>query len=658
MIRYLLLCCFLFLITPLFTSAAVPDTLLSRLEKIKSPEKQVTALNKATEVCWQTGHYKSGISYAQKGLEIARKNNFKKLEGKLLNNLGIIYDYNGNYPKSLKCYFTALRIQEKIKDWEGQAYSMSNIGLIYTNQNNNDEALYYHNKSLKIRKKIKFTPGIAASYNNIGICYLNKKDFDKALEYFTESKRMDLQRKDSIGLMDDLNNLGLCWLEKKEYKKAIRNFEECIELRLHFKDQYGASKAINNIATCYLKQKEYDKAEVEFKKGLEIGLKVGGSESIWYSYENLSEISQIKGDYQAAFDYLTKAIELKNTWSSASSIRDEAETELSYQFEKKSEIEKMRQIKKDLQKELDDEAKAKQNRIVFWSLGIIACIIALFAFILFRRWKIATNQKRIIDEQRALMQEKNTEIVDSINYAQRIQTAILPSHISLKHALKNHALFYQPKDIVAGDFYWMHHTEKTVYFAVADCTGHGVPGAFMSLLCSNALNRVILENGAISPGQLLTEARSIIVAEFAKSHMNLNDGMDISICCWNQIDNTCLWAGANNPLWILNPDSSEMLEIKGDKQPVGNHYHHLTDFTTHEVVLKTGARLYLFTDGIADQFGEESGKKFKSKRLKELLLSSREKSIEQQIQLVKEDLNNWKGNLEQIDDVCMLIVSV
>ncbi len=654
MIRYLLLFCIALLIIPLFSSALAEDTLLSRLNKIKSPEKQVIALNNAAEVCWQTGHYKSGITYGKKGLYIARKYKFKKLEGKLLNNLGIIYDYKGNYPKSLKCYFSALRIQEKIKDEEGQAYSMSNIGLIYTNQNNNDEALYYHTKSLKLRKKIKFVPGIAASYNNIGICYLNKKDFDKALDYFTQSKQMDLQRKDSIGLMDDLNNIGLCWLEKKQYEKAIQNFKDCIELRLKFKDQYGASKAINNIATCYMKQKKFDEAETEFKKGLAIALKIGGNESIWYAYENLSEIARMNGDYKTAFNYLNKAIEIKSSWTSASSIRDEAETELSYQFEKKSEIEKMRQIKKDI----ETQAQKKQSTMFLWSLGIIAAIIALFAFILFRRWKIATNQKRIIDEQRSLVQEKNTEIVDSINYAQRIQTAILPSDVSLKNALKHYSLFYQPKDIVAGDFYWMHQVEETVYFAVADCTGHGVPGAFMSLLCSNALNRVILENGTVSPGQLLTRARTIIVSEFAKSHMNLNDGMDISICAWNQETNSCSWAGANNPLWVLYPESEEMHEIKGDKQPVGNHYHHLTDFTTHDVHLKDGARLYLFTDGIADQFGEESGKKFKSKRLKELLLSSREESIYEQMVLVKDNINAWKGNLEQIDDVCLLIVSV
>jgi len=668
MIRCIILSCILVLFNSLGTYASQQDTLLNRLNGIKSPEKQVVALNRASEVCWQTGHYKAGITYSNKGLEIARfsasqatssgqRNKFRKLEANLLNNLGIIYDYQGDYSQSLKCYFTALRIQEKIKDEAGQAYSMSNIGLIYTNQNNNDEALYYHTKSLKLRKKIKFTSGIAASYNNIGICYLNKKDFTKALEYFTESKKIDVQMKDSIGLMDDLNNIGLCLMEQKKYNEAIRNFKECLSLRLHFKDQYGASKAINNIATCYMKQKKFAQAEIEFKKGLEIGKKIGGNESIWYSYENLSEIAEMKGNYKDAFDYLTKALEIKSEWNSASSIRDEAETELSYQFEKKSELEKMRQLKKDLKKEMNDKARATQNKVIFWSLGIIVAIVAIFAIILFSRWKIATRQKRIIDEQRAVVEEKNEEIMDSINYAQRIQSAILPSFESIRTVFPNFGIIFQPKDVVAGDFYWMHQTGNTVFIAVADCTGHGVPGAFMSLLCNNALNRAILEAGATTPGEILTKARTILLAEFAKSQMNLNDGMDVSICAWNMDSKQLSWAGANNPLWILKQGSNEIIELKGDKQPVGNH-HDYKDFTTHQVEIVNGDKIFLFSDGMPDQFGGPNGKKFKTKQLKEVILRSSREDIGQQVKTIGQSINNWKGELSQVDDICFLGIRI
>jgi len=317
----------------------------------------------------------------------------------------------------------------------------------------------------------------------------------------------------------------------------------------------------------------------------------------------------------------------------------------------------MRQLKKDLKKEMDDEARATQNNIIFWSLGIIVFIIAIFAIILFSRWRIATRQKRIIEEQRAIVEEKNDEILDSINYAKRIQSAILPSFESIRSAFPKFALIYQPKDIVAGDFYWIHQSENVVYIAVADCTGHGVPGAFMSLLCNNALNRAILEAGASTPGEILTQTRKIILAEFAKSQMNLNDGMDVSICAWDQKNESLTWAGANNPLWILKQQSQEILELKGDKQPVGNH-HDYKDFTTHHVSVSLGDRIYLFSDGIPDQFGGEHGKKFKTKQLKEIVLSSGNKSIEEQIQTIEKSINNWKGQLDQIDDICFLAIEI
>lgn len=645
---FALLCLLLWVNT---AHGAKKDALLDRIEHLKTPLEQVKALNKEAELCWQTGDYKKGMLYAQKGLAIARKHKLKKYEGRLLNNIGIIYDCQGDYPKSLKHYFEALRIQEKIHDLDGQAYSMSNIGLIYTNQGNNDEALYYHNKSLAIRKRIKSKSGIAASYNNIGMCYLNTKEYVKGLYYFKLSEKMDLETKDSVGYMDDLNNIGICYMKTNRIERALDMFNTCLELRRRFNDKFGESKALSNIGTCYSILKQYDEAEAAFMESLEIGKKIGGKENIWYCYENLSEICYDKKDYKRAYDYMKRALRVKEEWNSASSIRDEAETELSYQFEKKSEIEKVRQMKKDI----ENQERRKQSVMLIWFMVAIVLTVGSSAFILFRRWKVATEQKRIIEEQRAVVEEKNNEIVDSINYAQRIQSAILPSAPALKNTFKSYALFYQAKDIVAGDFYWMHQVEDTVYFAVADCTGHGVPGAFMSLLCNNALNRAILEGGAVKPGEILTQARNFIVTEFAKSHTNLNDGMDISFCAWNPKQNTLTWSGANNPLWIIHPNSTELVEIKGDKQPVGNH-HLNSDFTTRNVTVSQGSRIYLFTDGIADQFGGAAGKKFKSKQLKELLLETRTLEIDRQVQTVGERVNRWKGNLEQIDDICLLAV--
>lgn len=651
MIRCILLTCILVLTNSLVAFASKQDTLLTRIEKIKDPKEKTKLLNNASEKCWQTGSYSKGILYANAGLKIAREHHLRKMEAHLLNNLGIIYDYEGHYPEALESYFDALKIQEKIKDKQGEAYTLSNIGLIYSNQNNNDEALIFHQRSLAIRKKINYRPGIAASYNNIGICYLNDKDFSKALFYFTRSRDMDTEMNDSIGLMDDLNNIGICYMKTDRVDQALKTFDECLKLRIHFNDQFGVSKAYNNIGTCYTILEKYDKAEEAFLKGLEIGQRIGGKESIWYAYENLSEIYEARKDYQKAFKYMQLAIKEKEEWNSASSIRKETETKLNYQFEKKSERERLKRVKKDV----EDQERRKQSQILLWSMFSIIFLIVIFLLILFRRWKIATEQKRIIEHQRHEVQEKNNEIMDSINYAQRIQTAILPSEETLTKEFNNYALMFQPKDIVAGDFYWIQTTDDNVFFAVADCTGHGVPGAFMSLLCHNALNRSIVEYNCKEPGKILNQTREIIVTEFAKSQLNMRDGMDISLCAWNKATGTFTWAGANNPLWLIKASDGNLTEIKGDKQPVGNH-HLFNEFTTHQLSIETGTRLFLFSDGIPDQFGEESGKKFKTKRLRDLIMETRHLSVAAQKHSIQENFNRWKGSVDQIDDVCLLIV--
>jgi len=631
--------------------SAEKDTLLTRIEKIKDPKEQTKLLNNACEKSWQTGAYSKGILYANAGLKIAREHHLKKMEALLLNNIGIIHDYEGHYPEALKNYFDALKIQEKIKDKQGEAYTLSNIGLIYSIQNNNDEALIFHQRSLSIRKQINYQPGIAASYNNIGICYLNDKDFSKALFYFSRSRDMDTEMNDSIGLMDDLNNIALCYMKTGRIDEALETFDKCLKLRIHFNDQFGVSKAYNNIGTCYSILKEYDKAEEAFIKGLQIGQRIGGKESIWYAYENLSEIYEAKKDYKKAFAYMQLALKEKEEWNSASSIRKETETKLNYQFEKKNEQERLRQIKKDI----EDQERRKQSFMMLCGLGIILLIVGIFSLFLYRRWKEASEQRRIIDLQRNVVQEKNNEILDSINYAQRIQTAILPSEETLAKELRNYALMFQPKDIVAGDFYWVQAKGDTVFFAVADCTGHGVPGAFMSLLCHNALNRSIVEYNCKDPGKILNQTRDIIVTEFAKSQMNLHDGMDISLCVWDKTNGSVSWAGANNPLWLIQANDSNLIELKGDKQPVGNH-HLFREFTTHQIKVESGTRLFLFSDGIPDQFGEESGKKFKTRRLRELILETRHMTVEAQKHAIQENFNQWKGNVDQIDDVCLLIV--
>ncbi len=243
--------------------------------------------------------------------------------------------------------------------------------------------------------------------------------------------------------------------------------------------------------------------------------------------------------------------------------------------------------------------------------------------------------------------------------------AILPSREDLNEHLGTGFVFFKPKDVVSGDFYWLHQLENAVLFAAADCTGHGVPGAMVSVVCSNSLNRSVKEFGLSNPAQILDKSRELVIETFARSGKDVKDGMDISLVAMHKLIDCegkkkkvkVEFSGANNPLWIVRNSATEVEEIKGDKQPV-SLYFSMTDFTSNEIILEEGDSIYLFTDGYADQFGGEKGKKFKYAPFKEFLLSIQEKSMDEQKNLIEEKFYSWKGDFEQVDDICIIGVRI
>ena len=253
------------------------------------------------------------------------------------------------------------------------------------------------------------------------------------------------------------------------------------------------------------------------------------------------------------------------------------------------------------------------------------------------------------------VKEKNQEITDSITYAKRIQSAILPSNHLVNESLPNSFVLYLPKDIVAGDFYWLEKIGSSTLFAVADCTGHGVPGAMVSVVCNNALNRSVREYGLTILGEILDKTREIVLDELSKNNEDVKDGMDIALCRLN--GNTLEYAGANNPLWIVR--NGELLETKPNKQPIGK-FDNPIPFTNHTIELQKGDSIYIFSDGYIDQFGGEKDKKFGSKRLKNLFLSIQEKSMEEQKNILTYTLSDWMNisNAEQLDDICIMGIKI
>ncbi|MBK6525263.1 MAG: SpoIIE family protein phosphatase [Crocinitomicaceae bacterium] len=381
-------------------------------------------------------------------------------------------------------------------------------------------------------------------------------------------------------------------------------------------------------------------------------------EDLRLSLQQVYLIQKEKEEYRDAFFTLEKYIEQSYVADSLENRKLFFEQSYKAEYNAKYERDSLLRIE---EKKLN-QVNLEKERVQKYSLYGGLILLLIFIGFIYNRFKITNRQKNIIEEQKDLVEEKQKEILDSINYAKRIQNAILPSQRVVTNLLPEHFILYLPKDIVAGDFYWMESVNDTsnpknhaVLFAAADCTGHGVPGAMVSVVCNNSLNRSVREYGLTDPGKILDKTREIVVQEFEKSDEDVKDGMDISLCSLSLDAKTLSWAGANNPLWIIR--NSELIEFKPDKQPIGK-IENPKSFATQTIQLQKGDSIYIFTDGLQDQFGGEKGKKFKASKLKEILLSMQQQPLPNQKETLKEAFITWKGRLEQVDDVCVIGVRI
>lgn len=265
---------------------------------------------------------------------------------------------------------------------------------------------------------------------------------------------------------------------------------------------------------------------------------------------------------------------------------------------------------------------------------------------------LVEEKTKIIHDENKRISQKHKEITQSIEYARSLQNSILPSISKIENHLKNYFLFYKPKDIIGGDFFWFETFENYIFFAVADCTGHGVPGGMVSLVCSNALNKCVNELKIIKTSEILNMSRHLIIETFNKNGQNINDGMDIILCKYDTISNKLEFSGANRPLWILRNNSKNIEEFKTDRQPVGKFFEP-KPFNTFETQIEKKDIVYMFSDGYIDQFGGDNDSKFKTSRFKDLINKIKYLQIKEQENILKFNFESWKNNTEQTDDICV-----
>ena len=564
------------------------------------------------------------MDYHFKAVGVADNIHDDTLLFKAYRRIGVNYIKSKDFPLSLKYLLKAKVIAINLKDNKKEASCYMSLGNNYKDQLMFDTAMVNYNKSIKLSKEIGWDRGLAGNYNNIGNVHRKKKELNKSLEYFFLAENMNIKSGNEKWLSYNYNNIGNVYKDKGNYQLALKYFKKSQKIKEIINDKYGQLASLQNIS---------------------------------YTYDKLK-------DYKNAFQYLKDYHLLNGNLMKKSKLNLTAEIEAKFENEKsKVEINKLK-AEQDLQDAVIEgqkrdllfqdkiREKEKNLRIAF---GVILLSLLSTVFIF---WKNSKQRKKYlleITESRKILNIKNKGITDSINYAKRIQNAILPSSKLIKSNLRSSFILYMPKDIVAGDFYWTKKIDDTILFAVADCTGHGVPGALVSVVCNNALNTAVKQNQVVIPGVILDETTKIVQSQFDKTEELVRDGMDIALCAINYEEMELRYSGANNSLWIVR--NGELIEYKGTRQPIGN-YEKITEFKTHLIKLQKGDTLYLSTDGFADQFGGPKGKKFMKKNFKDLLIIVSKFPIEQQKQKLKEAFKEWLSDYDQIDDVCIMGVSL
>jgi serine phosphatase RsbU (regulator of sigma subunit) len=434
-----------------------------------------------------------------------------------------------------------------------------------------------------------------------------------------------------------------------------------LKMKLELGNQKELSLSYGNIGSLYTILKKYKDAESYLLKSLNIADSIGSLEMQTNQHKSLSDLYTKTGKYLLALDHYKKSILIRDSMFNKENTEKLVRSEMNFEFEKKQAIEKSENEKKEA---IARQEKQKQ-RIILFSVVAGLIVVLFFSVSLFNRFKLTEKQKKIIEGQKEevekkneMIEEKQNAILDSINYAKRIQIALLASDKLLKDNLHDYFVLFKPKDIVAGDFYWGSVTPEGFIYVTGDCTGHGVPGAFMSLLNISMLSEAINQKQILRPDLILNHVRREIIQALNPegSAEESKDGMDVIICKLDLEKMKLEFAAANSSFIIVR--NNEIIHCKCDKMPVGKSYDNNTLFTYNTINLSKGDVIYTFTDGYADQFGGPKGKKYKYKQLENLLLSNSHFSMAEQKQLLDDFFENWKGVLEQVDDVCVIGVRV
>jgi tetratricopeptide (TPR) repeat protein len=643
-------------------------SLIAQTPKIDSLKKALSSLPKPTnklsdstyiitiqKLAWEYSYINpdTSITLAQQGLQLSEKTHWKKGKAICLGTLGWSNYVKGNYLQALEYYNTGLKIAEELSDKSWQAKFLGNIGIVYYDQSDYPKALEYYFKALKINEELGNKRSMAINLGNIGNVYYAQSDYPKALEYYFKALKIAEELGDKRGMAADLGNIGNVYKDQSDYPKALAYYFKALKINEESGNKRNMAINLSNIGNIYRRIGKFKEAEKYLKQALALSDSLGILEVTRNTESHLYQLYDTLGQYKLSLIHFKKHIAARDTIDNDEKRKKINYLASKYEWEKKEAL-----INAEREKERAlFEANQRRNKIIIISVTTGMFMLGVFSIFIYRSFRTTKKQKQIIEEQKKIVEDKNKDIMDSINYALRIQQAILPDEKKWNRLLPDSFKLYLPKDVLAGDFYWLEENENYIYVAAADCTGHGVPGAMVSVVCSSALTKAVLEDKLTNTNEILDRVREIVIEKMSSNEGHLRDGMDVCLVRINKNNRKEIqYSGANRPLYIIKANGV-LEELNPDKQPIG-WMEETSPFKAENKVLEQGDMLYLTTDGFADQFGGPKQKKLKTKGMIELFVNVHILPLNEQKVKIHTYYSDWKGSGDQTDDVCVIGIKV
>jgi serine phosphatase RsbU (regulator of sigma subunit)/Flp pilus assembly protein TadD len=649
-----------------------PDSAIMLAKNVLEKQPDDKTLSNAYEVIgianWVNGSYVEAIAAHKASLKLRLSIDYKEGIAYSKNNLGLNHQRLGDKTKAIEMFMESLEVARELDDKHLLGSILGNIGTLYEEQGEYPKALDFHSQALDIAQESKDQRLMANSLNNIALIYFNQKSYAKAENFANRCLKIRRSQKDPLGEAQALNLLGIVASQLNHFTQADSLFQIALLLYIDQANAWGQA-----MVYCNMGEDAYSNSQ--FERSIELceqSLALSKTQKLEWELPACKCLAEAySGMNEASFSnqYWERYVELKDSLHRKEMQNDVALFQQRFLNEK----EQLRlETQLQYEQELSEAEIKRQQQLRNASIGIGMMALILF-FLLFSNYRskqkhneLLERQNSEISDQKELIEEKSKHITDSIRYAERLQDGILPKWDAFRVHFKNHHVFYKPKDIVSGDFYWLEESDGRVFIAVADCTGHGVPGAMVSMVGVQGLNKAVLEEGLIKASDILQRLSDHVEEVFEKSGGSVRDGMDIALCIIGRERKRVNYAGAHNSLLIATRNKLKngiereslnglnLYEFKADRRSIGGYFD-AGPFTDQEFDITLGDTLFLFSDGYADQFGGSKNKKIGSRKMREFLLEAASKD---DLSKLDAQFKNWKAEHDQIDDVTVIGIRI